>query len=91
MYHIYFICYTFYIHYTCGKIHNCSFKKSFKKWLRGLKSSFRFTAKLRQRFRDSLLPLPSHMQSISVINIPQQSGTTFVTNDKLNTDSDVIL
>ena len=77
-----YILYTLYT-YTCGIIHNCSFKKSFKKWLRGLKSSFWFTAKLRQRFRDSLLPLPSHTQSISIINIPQQSGSTFVTNDEL--------
>ena len=56
-----------------------------------VKQWFLVHSKTERRFRDSLLSLPSHTQSIPIINIPQQSGTTFVTNDELNTDSDVIL
>lgn len=52
-----YILYTFYT-YTCGKIHNCAFKKSFKKWLRGLKSSFWFTAKLSEGSEIPFCPCP---------------------------------
>lgn len=38
-------------------------------------STFKFTAKMRRKYRITIYPLPSHMQTSPIINIPHQNGT----------------